>query len=687
MSVRIGVDTGGTFTDLVVLDERGLTIHKVRSTPEDPSTAIVQGLSEAAGEIANGEIVHGSTVATNAVLEERGARVALITTAGFEDVLRIGRQTRRALYDFMVTARRTLVPPELTFGLSERVAADGEVLEPIQPDQLDAVIARLRAQNPEAVAVCLLHSYVNASHEEAVAARLSTWQVPVSCSHHVLPEYREFERWSTTVINAYVTPLMARYLASLEAHIGTARLRIMQSNGGSIAAATARSTAVRTILSGPAAGVVGARAVAETAGVSRIISFDMGGTSTDVSLIDQTVAVTTESMIADCPLRLPIIDIHTVGAGGGSIACIDAGGALRVGPRSAGADPGPACYGQGTELTVTDANLLLGRLDPTYFLGGRMVLDVERPRRLAEDLAKRAALTVRALAQGIIRVANANMERAIRVVSVRRGFDPRDFALLAFGGAGGMHACEIAAALEMRTVIVPRYAGVLSALGMLLADVKKDYSRSVLRPADTLCEGELRELFQPLMAQAEKEMAEEGFADASLVVECAVDVRYIGQSYEITVPLVSEYRDEFDRRHARLYGYSNPRRPIEVVNARVLAVGLARKPELPWTSYEVKRRATACRMRDSVFDGRSYQTAIYRHEDLVPGSGGDGPALVASEMATTVIPPGFQFQVDEAGNVIASGRTRRPRRVRKPEDLAAVQVSSAARFSDGRARL
>ncbi|MPZ19278.1 MAG: hydantoinase/oxoprolinase family protein [Luteitalea sp.] len=662
--MRIGVDTGGTFTDVVVLDDAGLRIHKVRSTPADPSRAMLRGIQEAAGPMAHADIVHGSTVATNAVLEGRGARVALITTAGFEDVLKIGRQTRRALYDFMVTAPRTLIAPGSTFGLQERVSRSGEILEPVHEDQLEALILQLQARTPEAVAVCLLHSYANPSHEKAVAERLAALGVSVSCSHQVLPEYREFERWSTTAINAYVAPLMDRYLANLETQVGSARLRVMQSNGGCISAETARRAAVRTILSGPAAGVVGARAVAEAAGFSRVISFDMGGTSTDVSLIDESIAVTTESLIADCPVRLPVIDIHTVGAGGGSIAFVDAGGALRVGPRSAGADPGPACYGSGADVTVTDANLLLGRLDPAYFLGGRIALDVERAERCAADLAKRAGLTVRALAQGIIRVANANMERAIRVVSVQRGFDPRDFALLAFGGAGGMHACEIAEALDIRTVIVPRHAGVLSALGTLLADVKRDYSQSVLRSASDLRDADLRTLFQPLIAQAQRDMADEGFSGERLAIDCSVDVRYIGQSYEITVPLTPHYCDEFDRHHARLYGYSNPQRSREVVNVRVVAIGLSRKPALPRMPREQAISATPCRLRDSVFAGRSHRAAVYRHDQLVSGASADGPALVVSEMATTVVPPRFRFEVDDVGNVIVSGRAAhaRPRR-------------------------
>jgi N-methylhydantoinase A/oxoprolinase/acetone carboxylase beta subunit len=651
--IRIGVDTGGTFTDLVKLGPDGIVVHKVRSTPEDPAEAILRGIEDVGGAEGEADVVHGSTVATNAVLERKGARVALLATAGFEDVLHIGRQTRRELYNLMVEGRRPLVEAALTFGVDERLDADGRVLVPIEPSAIEDLAERLRRSGATAVAVCFLHAYRNAVHEELVREILERSGLAVSASHRVLCEYREFERWSTTVVNAYVTPLMSQYLAVLEARLGASRLSIMQSNGGSIAAATARAVPVRTILSGPAAGVVGARAVAEVAGYRRIITFDMGGTSTDVSLIDGAIGRTTESTVGDFPVRLPIIDIHTVGAGGGSIAYIDSGGALRVGPRSAGADPGPVCYGRGFEPTVSDANLLLGRLDPTYFLGGRMALDVDRARGAVRDLARRLALGEMALAEGIVRVANANMERAIRVVSVQRGFDPRDFALLAFGGAGGMHACEIAATLEIATVIVPRHAGVLSALGMLLADVTKDYSVTVLRKHEDAEAPTLEPLFDPLLAQARMELTAEGFAPETTRLDLAVDVRYVGQSFEITVPFDAGYREEFDRQHARLYGYANPMRPAEVVNLRVTATGIARKPELPRRTIDRQAAANLSHTGPAQFGGRKVQTRFYRWEALAPGSVADGPAVVAGGQATAVIPPGFSFRIDEFGNLVA----------------------------------
>jgi N-methylhydantoinase A/oxoprolinase/acetone carboxylase beta subunit len=664
--IRIGVDTGGTFTDLVKLGPDGIVVHKVRSTPDDPAEAILGGIGDVGGAEGNVDVVHGSTVATNAVLERKGARVALLATAGFEDVLHIGRQTRRELYNLMVEGRRPLVEPALTFGVDERLDADGRVLVPLDPSALEDLALRVRRSGATAVAVCFLHAYRSAVHEEQALEILERCGLAVSASHRVLCEYREFERWSTTVVNAYVTPLMSQYLAVLEARLGANRLSIMQSNGGSIAAATARAVPVRTILSGPAAGVVGARAVAEVAGYQRIITFDMGGTSTDVSLIDGAIGRTTESSIGDFPVRLPIIDIHTVGAGGGSIAYADSGGALRVGPRSAGADPGPVCYGRGLEPTVTDANLLLGRLDASYFLGGRMALDVERARAAVGDLAGRLGLGDMALAEGIVRVANANMERAIRVVSVQRGFDPRDFALLAFGGAGGMHACEIAATLEIATVIVPRHAGVLSALGMLLADVTKDYSISVLRKGEDAEPRALQPLFEPLVTQARTELAEEGFTTDTMRLDLAVDVRYVGQSFEITVPFSAGYREEFDGQHARLYGYANPRRTAEVVNLRVTATGLTRKPQLPRQAMERARAADPAHTGSARFAGRIVPTRFYRWESLVPGSVADGPAVVAGGQATAVVPPGFSFRIDEFGNLVAV-RTASRRAARRRE--------------------
>jgi N-methylhydantoinase A/oxoprolinase/acetone carboxylase beta subunit len=654
--VRLGVDTGGTFTDFVCLRGGRLEAYKCHSTPADPSHAILDGIGRLSRDRVALEVVHGSTVATNALLERKGARVALVATEGFEDVLYIGRQNRPQLYNLFVPPRRPLVEAELVFGVAERLDATGRVLDAVKIGAVEKLVARLRLRAVDVVAVCLLHSYVNPAHELKVAERFRRAGLRVCASHEVLPEYREFERWSTTVVNAYVTPLVHGYLTNLEHRLNGSPLHIMQSNGGSISAAAARAQAVRTVLSGPAAGVVGARAVARAAGFDRIISFDMGGTSTDVSLIDDAVTMTTDSTIGDFPVRLPMIDIHTVGAGGGSIAFKDSGGALRVGPQSAGAKPGPACYGTGQELTVTDANLLLGRLEADHFLGGRMALDAERARKVARDLAGTFKLSVPELAEGIVRVANANMERALRVVSVARGYDPREFALLAFGGAGGMHACELGERLEIPTVIVPRYAGVLSALGMLLADVTKDYSRSVLRRSDSITHCKLIERFAPLLQTAKHELEREGFRRTRQVIERLVDVRYAGQSHEITVPFSNAYRRAFDQRHQQLYGYSDPARPAEIVALRVKASGITDKPDLP-QSPERLARPQPRSVRPARFGGRMLPTAFYRWDDLAAGVRAPGPAVVTGGEATAVIPPAFAFRVDRFGNLIVRRKT------------------------------
>jgi N-methylhydantoinase A/oxoprolinase/acetone carboxylase beta subunit len=663
MAIRIGIDTGGTFTDLLCLDEQGMRVHKLRSIPEDPSRAILAGIRVLAGEQNDLEITHGSTVATNAVLERKGARVALVTTAGFEDVLRIGRQTRPELYSFMVNRPEPLIARQLTFGVHERLAADGSVLEPLQTAEIDALIAILREHEVESIAVCFLHSYANAAHEQAAAAALRAAGFTVSASHEVLPEYREYERWSTTAVNAYVAPLMARYLTRLQQGLGAGKLRIMQSNGGSISATRAAAEAVQTILSGPAAGVVGAQAMGEASGYAKLITFDMGGTSTDVSLIDGAIATTNESLVGDLPVRLPVLDIHTVGAGGGSIAWIDAAGGLRVGPRSAGADPGPVCFGVGEELTVTDANLLLGRLDPGFFLGGRMALDLERTQRIAKQFAATLGLSIRTLAEGIVRIANANMERAVRVVSVQRGFDPRDFALLAFGGAGGLHACDLAASLDISTVLIPEHSGVLSALGMLLADVAKDYSASVMRASALLTGDDLRAKLEPLIQRARTDLDAEGFAHDEIALTASLAMRYKGQAFEIDVSLPLDFRDagaeilatEFHSRHEKLYGYSNPHRPTEAVQLRLRAIGRTTKPAL-----QVKEEVATLVLpepdttRTAVFGKRSITTPVYHRARLAPGMAGIGPSIIVTGESTSVIPPNWTWRIDGAGTLIAT---------------------------------
>lgn len=567
--MRIGVDTGGTFTDFVEWDGKQVRTRKVRSTPEDPSAAILGALPSDAQEL-----IHGSTVATNALLERKGARTAFIATEGFEDLLEIGRQNRRSLYDWLDAGRIPLVERELRFGAPERTCADGSVEKPLEAVAIDRLVARLKELEVESVAVCLLHSYARPDHERALGRALRQAGLFVSLSSEILPEYREYERASTTAVNAYVSPRMARYLDRLAAELpDTTRLRVFQSNGGSMSAKQAGDEAVRTVLSGPAGGVQGAVEVARAAGYDRIISFDMGGTSTDVSLYEGRFEYASEAEMADCPVRVAMLDIHTVGAGGGSIAWFDPGGALRVGPESAGADPGPVCYGTGKRITVTDANLLLGRIDPNTFLDGAMSLDVDRAAMAMERMASRAGVQAQDLAEAILSAANSNMERAIRRISLERGKDPRDMALVAFGGAGPLHACALAERLEMRTVLAPRHAGVLSALGMLTAEFVRDHSANLL-------DQDAEAVFAKLESDARRELEAEGFCEARL--ERSIDLRYRGQSYEITVPWAE--RDRFDQAHERLYGYRHAGRPQEAVTARVRAVGASDRPPVQFAA-------------------------------------------------------------------------------------------------------
>ena len=661
--VRVGVDTGGTFTDVVAFAGGGLKVYKLRSTPDDPSRAILEGVRELVGEGLGApggvEITHGSTVATNALLERKGARVAMVTTAGFEDVLPIGRQTRAELYNFQVVAPRPLIEAGMTVGVRERLGADGVAVEELTDAEVERVVEVVKRLAPDSVAVCLLHSYANARHEERLAEALGEAGFAVSASHAVLPEYREFERFSTTAVNAYVTPLMARYLGRLEDGLGSSSgLRIMQSNGGSISAGAAKRAAVQTILSGPAAGVVGAQAMGAASGFARVIAFDMGGTSTDVSLIDVEIGRTSDSVVGDFPVRLPVLDIHTVGAGGGSVAWVDSGGSLRVGPRSAGAQPGPACYGVGDELTVTDANLLLGRLDEDWFLGGRMRLDVGRARGIAKALGKRLGLSERALAEGIVRIANSNMERAVRKVSVQRGYDPREFALLAFGGAGGLHACDLAAGLDMGTVLIPEHSGLLSALGMLLADVVKDYSASLLRATGDVSYGELVAMLKPLRERGLAELRGEGFADVDVVLTATLEMRYRGQAYEIPVPFAEDFEAAFHRAHLKLYGYASSGRATEIVQLRVKAVGKTQKPEIELMEIEERPLPSPAAVRKAVFGKRLVETAVYHREQLGPGMSGAGPAIVVTGQSTNVVPLGWGWKIDAVGTLVATRGAR-----------------------------
>lgn len=651
--LRIGVDIGGTFTDFVVFDERTGTYHtfKVLSTPGDPADAVLQGMRRFEAERGSAgdppSVVHGSTVATNAVLERSGARTALVTSHGFRDLLRLARQARPSLYDFFADPPEPIVPDERCHELHERVDRRGEVVEPLDEKEIEALLPALRDADVEAVAVCFLFSFLHPEHEARVASRLRAEGLFVSVSSEVLPEFREYERASTTALNAFVTPVLARYLGRLEREMRAARLRIMQSNGGSAGTAAARREGVRSILSGPAGGVVGALHVARSAGLRDVITFDMGGTSTDVSLARGEARVTSEAEIDGLPIRVPVIDLHTVGSGGGSLARVDAGGALRVGPHSAGSDPGPACYGRGGErATVTDANLVLGRLPPDHFLGGEMPLDEEAARAALERLAVEAGIgsedrdsAIRSAALGVVRVANAHMERALRVISVERGHDPADFALVSFGGAGGLHAARLARGLGIRTVLVPPEASTLSALGMLVAPVVKDHVITVMWPGTTPF-ADLEATIEPLVARATVEVAEEGIDDASIRVHREVDLRYRGQSYEITVGLDRDLRRRFDREHERLYGHFDPEASVEIVNLRVRAVGTVPPLPLP-RAAESSRTLEEARLgcRPVVLDSGELapEVPLVAGTRLVPGHRVEGPAIVVRPDTTVFL--------------------------------------------------
>ncbi|SFM88684.1 hydantoinase/oxoprolinase family protein [Thermodesulforhabdus norvegica] len=651
----IGVDTGGTFTDFIFRREDGTWgVYKLLSTPHNPAEAVLEGLNRITGGNP-AHVVHGSTVATNAILERKGARTALITNRNFEDLMEIGRQNRHALYDLKYRKRPSLVPGDLRFGISGRVDARGHVLEELNFRELEALADELVRKGVESVAVCLLFSFLYPGHEKSVGRILEKRNIFYSLSSEVLPEFREYERMSTTVINAYVSPKMTRYLQYIKANMPEKSiLRIMQSNGGSISAETAMRESVRTILSGPAGGVVGALEIGRLAGFDRLITFDMGGTSTDVALVDGKLPLTVESAIDGFPVKVPMIDIHTVGAGGGSIAYRDSGGALRVGPISAGADPGPICYGKGEEITVTDANLYLGRLVPEFFLGGAMRLHEERLQTYFEKMSRQLGLTPLELAEGILNVANTTMERAIRVISVERGYDPREFTLFSFGGAGGLHAAFLAELLNIPRVLIPKDPGIMSAVGMLLADVVKDYSRTVMIPVSAEMEQVLGTHFSQLLSQAKSDLMQEGFSEDQITMEKYLDMRYVGQSYELIIPWDSGAVAKFHEEHRKTYGYARSEKPVEVVNVRVRAVGSLVKPfpepdEKP--KSELNEKALAGR-RKVIFGGKAVTTPVFRRDLLAFGNSIFGPAIIVEYSGTTVVPPGWKLRVDRYRNLV-----------------------------------
>lgn len=669
-AIRVGIDIGGTFTDFVVYNpvDGNLKSFKLLSTPQDPAAAVLSGLAMIRNEWPPStgqprlDVIHGSTVPTNALLERKGARTALVATQGFGDLLQIGRQNRSALFDFFAEPPPPLVPDGLRFEVLERVDANGDVIQPLDPAQLTGLVASLRCLQVESVAICLLFSFLCPEHERLVAAALREAGFQVSVSSEILPEFREFERASTTAVNAYVSPVLDRYLDKLQlglTHPGASvALRVMQSNGGNMSLEEARSNGVRCILSGPAGGVVGAKFLAgfleeQAGGPVRLITFDMGGTSTDVSLIAGEALVTTESLVSGCPIRIPMLDIHTIGAGGGSIARLDEGGALRVGPESAGADPGPACYGRGELPTVTDANLVLGRLAPDFFLGGAMRLDIDRARQAIEMLGAKSGLEVLQAALGVVQVANAHMERALRVISVERGHDPRQFTLLSFGGAGGLHAVELARRLGIGQVLIPPLASTLSAFGMLAADIIRDYTQTVMLPSDTPLD-RIASALEILVGQAAKDLLpyledRVGSAQAQVEYERMLDLRYAGQSYELSVPFSDHFLADFHRIHQATYGHAHPSQDLELVNLRLRAVLRVQPPRLaaqPLSGSDPS--AALIDNRPCLVGGvQGLRTVpFYRAETLLPGNQLFGPALIGRNDTTILLGETDAGQVD-----------------------------------------
>ncbi len=680
----LGIDIGGTFTDIVALDPHRGTVQflKVASTPERLANGVARGLRAAAAEFgiriaALERIVHGSTVATNALLEGKLAPTALITTAGFRDVLEIGRQNRPSLYDLEMERPRPLVPRALRFEVRERLGYQGTEIVPLDEPALEQIAAALTMHEVKSVAICFLFAYVNPAHEHrALAIIRAATDVPVTLSSDVLPEFREYERTSTTVINAALRPVIGDYLEQLEmeaARMGFRRKwQIMQSNAGITSSRGAERQPVRIVLSGPAAGVQGARFVGSRAGYNDLITFDMGGTSTDVALVTNGKAAwTTNGVIAGYPIKVPMVAVHTIGAGGGSIAWVDAGSGLHVGPRSAGAEPGPACYGHGGgEPTVTDAQLVLGRLDPEQSLGELPALDRDAAQQVITDkIARPLGLGLEQAAAGIIAVATANMERAIRVITVEQGHDPRDYSLLAFGGAGPLHGAELAMTLAIPRVIVPRAAGVLSALGLLCTDLAHDYVRSVVQPVVACNLDEINAVFATLVHAGHADLTRDGITADQIRYERSLDLRYIGQSYEVNVAIPNQPLDtdqlaravtQFHTKHRVLYGHSAPDEPVELVNLRVRAVGEVGSIELARAEEVITAEPARPQVRPVYFAATGWtDTPVFARDALASGTELTGPAIITGRDTTILIPPRATARVDQMGNVIIAVESAR----------------------------
>jgi N-methylhydantoinase A len=643
--LQLGIDTGGTFTDFVLFDGQSLRVHKVLSTPQAPEQAILQGLREMGLSTDRLQVVHGSTVATNAVLEHKGVRTVYITNRGLGDVLTIGRQARRELYNLQPEPPRPPVPREMCLEVGARTGADGSRVSEFSPDDKDALLTALEEIRPAAVAINLLFSFLDDRDERAIEAWLPD-DMFISRSSDVLPEYKEYERGIATWLNAWVGPLVAGYLERLGNELSPAPVAVMQSSGGTVSAARAGRKAVHLLLSGPAGGLTGARLIGQQAGQSRLMTFDMGGTSTDVALVDGDIRLTSEGHIGPWPVAVPMVDMHTIGAGGGSIASIDSGGLLRVGPESAGAVPGPACYGQGGQTaTVTDANLVLGRLQPAAFLGGAMTLDRAAATGAVGKIAAQLQMSVEDAALGIVALANEHMAQALRVISVQRGVDPRQYVLLSFGGAGGLHVCALAEALGMSSVLVPVHAGVLSALGMLAAARTRQLSRTVTGVLEDFPADVLAEHLQTLAAAGAGELLAEGIEASDIETDFSLDLRYCGQSYTLNLPWqgIAATGAAFHTAHEQRYGHRLSTR-VELVNLRCGLRGSPPDislPEIPGGESAVPQQV--------MLAGQANSIAVWPRTALRAGQEFTGPALVTETMATTWLPHGWSCKVDPVG--------------------------------------
>jgi N-methylhydantoinase A len=668
----LGVDVGGSFTDLVLYDDETgrMALVKTPSTPADQSEGILTGIGRLGidpGRLAR--FAHGSTVATNVALERKGARLTVLATEGHRDILITGRGNRVAMYNIKGRPLVPLVARSACIELDERIAADGRVLRPLDEAALAAVEGRLAADDTEAVAICFLNAYANPSHESRVAARLRAAlpRTVVSVSSEVLPEFREYERFSTTVLNAYVAPVMRTYLGGLRRRLAAtgcgAEVAIMTSNGGTLPADRIEALPILSMLSGPAAGVTAAGFVGSAAGFPDLITYDMGGTSTDVCVIQAgRHGMATDARVAGFPLKIRQIDINSVGAGGGSIAALDAGRVLSVGPRSAGAVPGPACYGRGgSEPTVTDANVLLGRLGTDEKLGGEIALDRARADAAIADLARRIALDPVTTAEGVLKIAVASMTGAIKEISVMRGLDPRDFALMAYGGAGPLHAAAIAAELGMRTVLVPPMPGNFSALGLLVADVRRDFVRTRLAPTARTSIEALRQVFAELAGAAAAELDAAGFPRDRQRLETTLDMRYLGQAFELSVPIPLDVADmaaveqAFAKVYATRYGAAVDG-PTEIVSYRLAAWGLTEKPRLPALEPGGRAASGPRGRRPVVFEGARLETPVFHRDALALGETLDGPAIIEEPGSSTVVPPGWTARLEPRGCLILSAR-------------------------------